>query len=241
MSYVEVLIGIQARSTSTRFPRKIYENIGGKRVLDWVIDAAKSSAKHSMKYSGQFPMRCQVAILHPENDHEVINAFKGSGCLMVGGDEFNVLDRFIKAQKLINADYVVRLTSDCPLILDFMITKHINVAVRNSYDYVSNVDDKCRTVADGFDCEVMSRKMVKWLEDNAVSESDKEHVTTLIRNQKPHGYRRAMVMPKLDSSHMKISLDTPEDLDVIRNYFENKSHKQREAQRLYGHGNVYEL
>lgn len=241
MSYTEVLIGIQARSTSTRFPRKIYENIGGRRVLDWVIDAAKSSAKHTMQYSGQYPMRCQVAILYPEGDQGIIDAFTGSGCLMVAGSEHDVLDRYIKAQALIDADYVVRLTSDCPLILDFVITKHINVAVRNGFDYVSNVDENCRTVADGMDCEIMSRKMLKWLGVNASSTEDREHVTTAIRRERPQGFKRGLIQSKLDTSNMKISLDTAEDLNNIRSYFENKSHKAREAHRYYGHGCVYEL
>jgi spore coat polysaccharide biosynthesis protein SpsF len=241
MNYTEVIIGIQARSSSTRFPKKIYQNICGKRVLDWVVDAAKSSANHAMKYSGSFPLRCQVAILHPEDDTELVNAFRGAGCLMIGGSEHNVLDRYLKAQAFNNADYVVRLTSDCPLILDYMITKHINTAIKNGYDYVCNVDETGRTVADGLDCEIMSRKMINWLTQNAVSDSDKEHVTTAIRRLKPSGFRRGMIMTKFDTSDMKLSLDTPEDLDRIRSYMERKISKDHNMRSDYGRGNVFEL
>jgi spore coat polysaccharide biosynthesis protein SpsF len=240
MQPIEVLIAIQARSNSTRFPKKIYEQIGNRRVLDHVIECAKSTSEHIMRFTKTQNVRCQVAVLHPKDDHELVRAFNSSGVMLISGDEEDVLSRYVQAQRMTDADYVVRLTSDCPLMLDFVIAKHVQVATRNALDYVSNVDESCRFVADGFDCEVLSRKALHWLEMNAVSESDREHVTTAIRRERPPQLKQGIVTMKIDSSKMKMSLDTPEDLEVMRAYFHEREHKMNVARRQFG-SNVYEL
>ena len=138
---LEVLIAIQARSNSARFPKKIYEMIGDRPVLQHVIDQAKSTAEHLTKYSNKVKVRCQVAVLHPDGDNELVKTFRGSGAILMAGPEHDVLTRFVTAQRLTDCDFVVRLTSDCPLILDYVIAKHINVACHNLFDYVSNVEE----------------------------------------------------------------------------------------------------
>lgn len=228
-------MGIQARSTSSRFPGKILEKIGFKTVLAHVVDQAQRSCQHVNKYN-KLPIDAQVMVLAPVGDDEV---FKAANCKILQGDEFDVLSRYVSAKNLSGADFVVRLTSDCPLIMDFMITKHINVAVNNGYDYVSNVEESCRTIADGFDCEVMSARCIDWLNANAVGD-DREHVSTLLRKKRPAELSQGFIMTKLDTSHMKMSVDTPDDLEVIRVYYHNLERKRDEAFRLFK-GNIYEL
>lgn len=244
MTPVEVLIAIQARSNSTRFPKKIYENIGDKRVLTHVIDTAKSTADHLMRYSTKVKIKCQVAVLHPADDTELVKTFRSSGAILIGGDENDVLSRYVSAQRMTGADYVVRLTSDCPLILDYVIAKHINIAAHNhfkeQFDYISNIEESCRFVADGFDCEVISKRALEWLDDAAVSASDREHVTTALRRLRPAGLNHAFVSMKMDTSSMKMSVDTPEDLERMRDYYHQREHKMTVARQMFG-GAVYEL
>lgn len=240
MKPIEVLIAIQARSNSTRFPRKIFESIGDKSVLDHVIERAKSTAAHITRYTSKLKINCSVAVLHPDGDDELVRAFRSSGAILIAGSEEDVLSRYVHAQSLTDADYVVRLTSDCPLILDFVIAKHIHVACFNNYDYVSNVEEKCRSVADGFDCEVISRRALEWLNTNAKSASDREHVTTLIRSARPSNLSQAFISMKLDTSGMKMSLDTKEDLDRIRAYYHQRLGKMDIARAMFDR-DVYEL
>jgi spore coat polysaccharide biosynthesis protein SpsF len=237
---LEVLIAIQARSNSTRLPKKIYESIGDRSVLDHVIDRAKSTAAHITKYTNKLKINCTVAVLHPENDDELVKAFRGSGAILIAGSENDVLSRYIHAQSLTDADYVVRLTSDCPLILDFVIAKHIHVACFNQYDYVSNVEDSCRLIADGFDCEVISRRAMNWLSQNARSPEDREHVTQAIRKRRPPQLSQAFVSMKMDTSDMKMSVDTIEDLNRMRDYYHKRAAKVDVAKAMFG-THVYEL
>lgn len=241
---VKVLIAIQARSTSKRFPGKIFEMIGKKTVLQHVIDAAKSAKHHIERTSKKIPMQCQIAILHPEGDRDIEIGYKASGALLVPGDENNVLSRFVKARDMTKADYIVRLTSDCPLLLDFIISKHIYVAVHNHYDYVSNVHEECRTIADGFDVEIMSSRALDWLNMEVKEAYDKEHVTTYIRKSMRMPWFPllcAFIPSKHDTSALKLSLDTEEDLELIRGYYHNKEFKMNLAKSLFGMDNVYEL
>lgn len=201
-----------------------------------MVEQAQKSCQHINKYN-KLPIEAQVIVLAPSED---IDVFKAANCKIIQGDEYDVLSRYVLAQKLTDADYIVRITSDCPLILDFMITKHVNVAVNNHFDYVSNVEESCRTIADGFDCEVMSAKCLSWLDKNAKDMTEREHVTFLLRKMRPKEISQAFIMTKLDTSHMKMSVDTPIDLERMRTYYHELEKKRDEAFRLFG-GNIYEL
>jgi spore coat polysaccharide biosynthesis protein SpsF len=239
---VRVLIAIQARSNSTRFPEKIFQTIGNKMVLQHVIDKAMSTKNHVERTSGgRRVIYCDVAVLYPMGDSQIFQTFRRNGIDFFAGSELDVLSRFCQACDHFDSDYVVRLTSDCPLMLDYVITKHINIAVHRALDYVSNVEETCRQVADGFDCEILSRRALEWLHDNAITDEDKEHVTTAIRRERPQELKQGFIAMKLDTSHMKMSLDTPEDLEVIRQYHAEREKKMIEATRLFGRTNVFEM
>lgn len=238
---IKILIAIQARTNSTRFPQKIYQIIGKKMVLQHVIDQAKSAKIYVERPSHKKTIKCEIAILHPEDDLQVKTIFRSSGATLIGGDEQDVLSRFVKAQKETQADYIVRLTSDCPLLLDFIISKHILVAVFNELDYVSNVDESVRLVFDGMDCEIMSKKALEWLEKNALSKESKEHVTVALRKERPQSLKYGFVSSKLDSSALKLSLDTPDDLERIRTYFHDREAKIGLAIKMFGRRNVFDI
>lgn len=208
-------------------------------MLDHVIEQAQSVAGHiSRKYTTN--AHATIVILHPDGDQELVNAFKTHPVTFLGGSETDVLQRFVKAQKLFNADFVVRLTSDCPMLLDFMISKCIFTAIYNHYDYVSNVEEECRMVADGFDVEVISRRAMEWLEQNAKSANDREHVTKKLRDDRPPDLKQAFVSSKIDTSNLKLSVDTAEDLERVREFYHTRQFKLDAARRIFGK-HVYEL
>lgn len=238
---IKVLIAIQARSNSTRFPQKIYKMLGKKTILQHVVDAAMSAKKYISMSTHKVKIECDVAILHPNEDYQLINSCQGRGVKLIGGEENNVLSRFLNAHDTLKPDYIVRLTSDCPLILDFVIVKHINTAILNGLDYVSNVEESCRLAFDGLDCEIMSNAAIEWLRTNATSDFDKEHVTTAIRRNRPNEISQGFISFKLDNSSLKLSLDTPEDLETIRDYYHKRENKMATATKLFGRRFIYEL
>lgn len=168
---------------------------------------------------GKRGLDVSVALLIPEDDHHLEKLYKDRRDLsLFMGSEDDVLSRYAKYAEQTKADYMVRITSDCPFIAPRTISKHITFAAQYKWDYISNVDEMARMAPDGDDCEVMSAKMLKWVDEIASDKADREHVTTYIRKMRPKWARIAGVGYDRDYSQLKISVDTEEDLEYVRSY-----------------------
>lgn len=234
---ISVLIGIQARSSSTRLPKKCFEPLGGKRMLDHVIDACDRAEKYLNKFTYKKNFTVSTALLIPEGD--MIKKAFSSQAEIIEGPEFDVLTRYAIAHKKHNPDFICRITGDCPLIPPYVISKHISLAVVQGYDYISNVDEECRLSLDGVDCEVVSRRMFEWLHQNATTDSDREHVTTLARSDPPKWAKRAFTASFFDQSSIKLSVDTREDLEIVRAEYDRVGKKLQRAERFYGRESIH--
>ena len=87
-------------------------------------------------------------------------------------------------------------------------------------DYVSNTDPNCRTMPDGFDCEVISARLLDWLDKNALDLKYREHVTSMLYEHKPDWAKCGQFSAYIDESYLKISVDTQEDLEMVRAHHE---------------------
>lgn len=237
--FTSVLIGIQARSGSKRFPRKVFETIGGKPMLTHVLNACKSAADYMNKHTHKTRQLISVALLIPEGD-EIGKLYRGKA-IIYEGPEDDVLSRYHSAVERSRSDYVVRVTADCPLIPGPLIRKHIVTALVNGYDYTSNVFETFRTAPDGYDCEVLSRQAMTWLHETAKDPSDREHVTPLIRKNPPDWAKIAQVVHGLDlfKRGVKLSVDSPDDLEHVRVLYDDQRKKREEAEHHFGKGNVH--
>jgi spore coat polysaccharide biosynthesis protein SpsF (cytidylyltransferase family) len=232
------VIGIQARSTSKRLPAKVFEPLGKKSVLRHVIDACYGSSLYINNY-GTKKIWVDVALCVPDGD-----PMKGrfsDQMPLVEGPEHDVLARYLKLLSEFKADYVVRITGDCPLIPSFVISKCITVAVMNQYDYLSNVDERVRTTMDGWDCEVISKRLLEYVGDTATDTYDREHVTTFIRSHPPDWIKQGMIINFLDLSHLKLSVDTEEDLERVRAEHGKIEGALERAEQIFGKRNVHRL
>ena len=148
------------------------------------------------------------------------------------GSENDVLDRYYQAAKLANAEVIVRVTGDCPLIDASIIDSVIDAFLSGEYDYVSNIHPP--TFPDGLDTEVFSFAALEQAWREAKLQSEREHVTPHIWkhpelfkisnvNLRPDLRLRAQVEElgsrecqvasvDADLSRYRWTLDTPEDL-----------------------------
>lgn len=233
----KVLIGIQARSTSKRLPGKVFEPIDGRSMLDHVIDAARKSMDYVNYKSHQTGLSVACALLVPRGD-ALIKSFVRR-IPIIEGSESDVLSRYVTASREFDADFCVRITSDCPLIPPFVITKILKLAVINSYDYISNVDPNFRTALDGSDCECMSGRMMEWLDRETEQGVEREHVTLACRTRPPEWARNAGVIGFFDQSDIKLSVDTEEELDRVREQYDSMQKKLRTAEKMFGKERVH--
>lgn len=235
--YQNVIIGIQARSTSKRYPRKVFETIAGKPMINHVIDACNRTALYLNRFTHTTKTMVSIALLVPEGD-ELASVFK-KHYIVVEGSEDDVLSRYALASKKLGADYMVRVTGDCPMIPAYLITKHIKTAIMNNFDYLSNVDPDFRLSADGTDCEVMSARMLEHLHLTAKPGPEREHVTLLARSNPPDWAKIGHVIGYKDESTLKISVDTPEDLERVRWQYDRIQSAVERAEKKHGKGSVH--
>ena len=140
-----ILAVIQARMGSERLPGKVMMPLQGKPVL-WHI-------YNRLTFSKLIDQICVSTSTEKQDD--VIEEFACSNNIpLFRGDENNVIRRNYDAAKKFNADTIVRITADCPLIDPEIVDKTISLYLNNpNSDFVSN--DKIRTFPIGLDVEVI--------------------------------------------------------------------------------------
>ena len=99
---------VQARMSSTRLPGKVLKNIGNKPLISFLIDRLKQS-----KHIDNIVVACTDNI----KDEILVDYLESQSIDFFRGDEHNVLKRFHDCAVKQKADYVVRITADCPLLI----------------------------------------------------------------------------------------------------------------------------
>ena len=167
---MNVILVTQARVGSTRLPNKVLKKINRKTLLEIHIERIKKS---------KLIDKVIIATTTKKNDNIICDIAKKSGVFYFKGSENDVLDRFYQAVKNYKPNFIVRLTSDCPLIDPLLIDNVIRNAINLNLDYYSNTLLEC--FPDGQDIEVIKFESLKIAWKNAKLKSEREHVTPYIR------------------------------------------------------------
>jgi spore coat polysaccharide biosynthesis protein SpsF (cytidylyltransferase family) len=158
-----------------------------------------------------------VATTTEEEDAVIYNNAIEWGFEASRGSESDVLDRFYQALKNEKADWVVRVTSDCPLLDPKLVDTVIAYAQSNDYDYISN--GLIENFPDGQDVEVFKFSALETAWKNSKLNSEREHVTPYIRNNadgKGEDLFTTVNYPcEKDYSHIRMTVDEPRDFDLI--------------------------
>jgi spore coat polysaccharide biosynthesis protein SpsF len=205
---------IQARMRSTRLPGKILKDIGGQPMLARVVERSRRAATLD---------DVVVATTDLPDDDIVERLCAAQGWTCFRGSESDVLDRYYRAALFFHADVIVRVTSDCPLIDPQLINTHVNLLLRrwDEVDFVTNMVQQ--TFPLGLAVEVMPMDVLARMKRMSQSEMLKEHVTTLAY-VKPERFQIDHVSHKVDLSHLRWTVDTEEDLELVRNIFQHFGH-----------------
>jgi len=207
LSFVAI---VQARMGSTRLPGKVLKVVEGKPLLEHLIDRLRFS-KHIDKIV--------IATSVSKKDDVIEKLCKKLSVECFRGSESDVLDRYYQAAVKYSADVIIRITADCPVIDPILVDKMINSYKKKlgEYDYFSNVFPK-RTYPRGLDVEMFTFNALKKAWKNAVRSPDREHVTPYIYMH-PEKFRIFNYKDKRDFSRYRCTVDTSEDLKLIRKIF----------------------
>lgn len=201
---------IQARMGSTRLPGKVLMPLGGETVLDMVVKRTLRAAL----------LDAVVVATGDDAANDPIARHCGErGWTCVRGSEHDVLSRYCKAAAQADADIVVRITADCPLTDPALVDRHVERmrACMGSADIVTNMLRE--TYPLGLAVEVLPRDVLTRMDRLSGTAELREHVTTLAY-ERPELFLAEHVLDDVDRSWMRLTVDHPEDLTLLRAVFD---------------------
>lgn len=209
MESTRIIAVTQARIGSSRLPKKVLLKIGEKSLLDLHLARIKQAKRVT---------NVMVATTHEPESDKICQIADQHGLSWYQGDLNDVLDRFYQAAKLENADWVVRLTSDCPLIDPELIDQVIAMALEEDLDYCSNI--LVEDFPDGQDVEVFKMSALKKAWSEATETYQREHVTPYIRENtdfKGGDLFKAKDFPSKENyNKVRMTVDELRDLEMLR-------------------------
>lgn len=201
---MKIVAIIQARMGSTRLPGKVLMDLAGDTALARVVSRVR---------------RCRlvneviVATSTHAADDVIEEECRRLRCAAFRGSEQDVLDRYYRAAQQADAEVVVRITSDCPLIDPEVSDRTIEAFIKAGTDYASNSLE--RTYPRGLDTEVMTFAALELAWREATQAHQREHVTPFLY-QHPERFKLLSVKGDRDYSQHRWTLDTPEDLRLLQ-------------------------
>ena len=208
MEQLRIIAITQARTGSTRLPGKVLKEVNGKSLLEIHL----KRVLRSTKISGLI-----VATTTNEEDSAIVDIANTLGLKSSRGSVNDVLDRFYQALQGFSPDYVVRITSDCPLVDPILIDKIVQHTLDHNLDYCSNTLDP--SYPDGQDVEVMKYSALQKAWHEAKLASEREHVTPYIwKNSSYKGgslFTSDNFQEGFSYGHLRMTVDEPKDLEVI--------------------------
>lgn len=210
---MKILIVIQARRGSSRLPDKIFLPLSGKPLLIRMFERVAAS---------KTPKEIVIATTTDEKDDEVVKLCEKNDIKCYRGHPADLLDRHYKAALEYDADVVVKIPSDCPLICPNVIDEVLKYYIKNKdkFDFVSNLHPA--TFPDGNDVEVMPLKILEAAWKEADKEYEREHTTPFIW-ERPERFRIGNVKWEtgLDfSMSHRFTIDYKEDYEFIKRIYD---------------------
>lgn len=142
------------------------------------------------------------------------------GVFCFRGSEEDVMGRVLGAAQAYDVDVIVELTGDCPMIDPMVVEECIVAYHRSGVDYVSNRLE--RTYSIGMDTQVFSTSALADAANRTQAPNDREHVSAYFYAYDHNLYtlKNVAAPPELTDPELAITLDTPEDYDLIKTIFE---------------------
>jgi len=219
---------IQARMTSSRLPGKVLAGLGGQPVLAWVVRRAGRT---------QGIDQVVVATSIAAEDDAVAAFCKEQDYACSRGSLFDVLDRYRQAAREYDAEVIVRLTGDCPLIDPGMLADNLRTFLdtKPSLDFAANRLPGERTIPIGLDAEFCTMAALETAWREAQKPYQREHVMPFFYEH-AHRFRILHIKHIPEHGHYRWTVDTPEDLELLRevvSHFKDDEFSWKEVLALF--------
>ena len=193
---------IQARMSSSRLPNKVLMPLEGKPVLHHIINR--------LKYCRTLD-DIVVATSTDASDDKIQEFCEAEHCLYFRGSLNDVLNRYYSAALHYRADFIVRITADCPVIDPVIVDTIVTSAVAGKYDLFSLGG----SFPDGLDCSIFSKNALEQANLLAALKSEREHVGPFIEKN-PTLFKIGNIELFKNLGHLRWTLDEKADYDLIQ-------------------------
>ncbi len=206
---MKIVATIEARMTSTRLPGKVLMPVMGKPMLEYMIERVR-------RVPGLDEII--VATTVNETDQPIVDLAERLGIGWFRGSENDVMGRVLNAAQAYDADVIVELTGDCPLIDPDIISSVIRCFSQGEADYASNLP--IRTYPIGMETQVFPTSILADAISLTQDPTDHEHVSLYIYSH-PERYHIVTVDSGLPRRWhgIRLTLDTVEDFELIHEIF----------------------
>lgn len=195
---------IQARMSSSRFPRKVLEPLMGMPMIVFMARRVQRA---------RLVDQVLVATSTDTSDDALAEAVQAHGVTCFRGSLDDVLGRFHDAALHTEAHHVVRLTGDCPLMDADLVDQALSLLASSGADYVSNIAPP--SFPDGLDVEAFTMEALRDAWTHARLPSEREHVTLYLRAGHAH-IKTAGWSGMSDLSSLRWTVDHPDDLAHVK-------------------------
>lgn len=201
---------VQARMGSTRLPGKVLRDLAGRPMLAQLIRRLRACGTLD---------EIVVATSIATGDDPIAELGVSEGARVFRGSETDVLGRIIEAALATQADVVVRVTADCPLIDPHVTDRVVDelTSNRSAADYASNV--LRRTFPRGLDVEAMFLDTLQRVDRLAQTRAEREHATITIRSERPNPFLVRSVESDTDDSDLRWTVDEEQDFLLVERLF----------------------
>jgi len=204
----DVVAIVQARLSSSRFPRKVLSDLHGAPMVLRQLERISRCTRLD---------RVVVATSTEPSDDELAEVLEAHDVIVRRGSLTNVFQRFTDVIDEFSPQHVVRLTADCPLTDPAVIDDLVDLHVTSGVDYSSNALE--RTFPHGLDAECARREVFSRLGTFELSEQEREHVTLGIYSR-PNEFTFSSLTQPVNQSELRWTVDYPSDLDFVRAVYE---------------------
>ncbi|MCF8360341.1 MAG: hypothetical protein K9H26_16430 [Prolixibacteraceae bacterium] len=188
---------------SERLPGKVMMKIGGKPLIEILINRLKKSG---------IPILLATSA-NKENDC-LVDFVENLGVKTFRGSENNVLERYYLAAKNVHADLIIRATGDNPL-MDGNI-------IKNAYSFYLAQQNKrlflsiglSQTFPLGISASFFSFNLLQEAYNNATLPGEFEHVTPYLFNNDPGDITVKPFAGKMKKYDYRLTVDTVEDFEL---------------------------
>jgi spore coat polysaccharide biosynthesis protein SpsF len=208
---MKIVATIEARMTSSRLPGKVMLPALGRPMLAHLTSRLKAVLSID---------EIVLATTVNATDDVLVEFAEKDGIKIFRGSEEDVMARVIGAAESAQADVVVEITGDCPIIDPDLVEQTIRVFKRNNAVYCAN--SFISSYPDGMDTQVITLEALKKSFSMTADPQDREHVSRHIVNNPqlfPHVY--LVAPPSLHWPGLGLTLDEPADYELIRTLIEN--------------------